>query len=141
MSSLTFQDLRVHYLVNCPKGLDIKSRSSQRLIHYKFGEWLTPILNAVRDQDTDQGDDGPGWGSHSRLFQGSLLPILLTSGALGDPVLFDTVVQHWLLAVDRDRIAVGLLYESPPVCITYYSAVCMALFLTKQYYSIERNKQ
>ena len=41
--------------------------------------------------------------------------VLLTSGALNDPVLFDTVVQHWLLAIDRDRIAVGLLL-SPPNC-------------------------
>ena len=40
--------------------------------------------------------------------------VLLTSGALSDPVLFDTVAQHWLLAIDRDRIAVGLSFESPP---------------------------
>ena len=36
-----------------------------------------------------------------------MLPVQLTSGALSDPVLFNTVVQHWLLAIDRDRIAVG----------------------------------
>ena len=39
-----------------------------------------------------------------------------TSGALSDPVLFDTVAQHWLLAIDCDRIAVGLSFESPPAC-------------------------
>ena len=45
------------------------------------------------------------------------MPVLFTFGALSNPVLFDTVVQHWLLAVDRDRIAVGLSFEFPPVCI------------------------
>ena len=30
-------------------------------------------------------------------------------------VLIDTVVQHWLLAINSDRIAVGLSFESPPV--------------------------
>ena len=40
----------------------------------------------------------------------------ITSGALSDPALFNTVVQHWLLAIDDDRIAVGLSLESPPVC-------------------------
>ena len=35
--------------------------------------------------------------------------ILLTSDALSDPVLFDTASQHWLLAIDRDRIAVGFV--------------------------------
>ena len=43
------------------------------------------------------------------------MPVLFTSGALSDLVLFDTVVQHWLLAIDRDRIAVGLSFESPPI--------------------------
>ena len=43
--------------------------------------------------------------------------VLLTSGALSNPVLFDTVVQHWLLAIDHDCIAVGLSFESPPICI------------------------
>ena len=42
--------------------------------------------------------------------------MLFKSGALSDPVLFDTVVQLWLLAIDCDRIAVGLSFESPPVC-------------------------
>ena len=42
--------------------------------------------------------------------------MIFTSGALSDPVLFDTLVQHWLLAIDRDRIAVGLSLESPPAC-------------------------
>ena len=46
------------------------------------------------------------------------MPVLLTSGALSDPVLRDTVVQHWLLAIDRDSIAVGLSFESPPVHTT-----------------------
>ena len=45
-----------------------------------------------------------------------LLPVLFTSSALSDPVLFDTVVQHCLLAIDLDRIAVGLSFETPPVC-------------------------
>ena len=44
-----------------------------------------------------------------------MLPVLFTPGALSDPVLFDTVVQHWLLAIDCDRIAVNLSFESPPV--------------------------
>ena len=48
-----------------------------------------------------------------------MLPVLFTSGALSDPVFFDTVVQHWLLAIDRDRIAAGLSFECPPVCIVY----------------------
>ena len=48
-----------------------------------------------------------------------MLPLLFTSGALSDPVLFESVVQHWLSAIDRDRIAVGLSFESPPVCITW----------------------
>ena len=43
-----------------------------------------------------------------------MLLVLLTSGALSDPVLFGTIVQHRLLAIDRDRIAVGLSLESPP---------------------------
>ena len=41
------------------------------------------------------------------FFQGWLLPVLLTSGALSDPVLFKTVVRHWLLTIDHDCIAVG----------------------------------
>ena len=36
---------------------------------------------------------------------------------VSDPVLFEAVVQHWILAIDRDCTAVGLLFESPPVCI------------------------
>ena len=39
--------------------------------------------------------------------------VLLTSGSLSNPVPIDTVVQHWLLATDRDRIAVDLSFESP----------------------------
>ena len=54
------------------------------------------------------------------FFQDCLLPVLLTSGALSDLVLFDTVVQHWLLAINRDRIAVGLSFESPPVCTKHH---------------------
>ena len=46
-----------------------------------------------------------------------MLLVLFTSGALNNPVLFDMVVEHWLLAIDRDCIAVGLSFESPPVCI------------------------
>ena len=42
------------------------------------------------------------------FFQGWLLLVLLTSVALRDPVPIDTVVQHWLLATNRDCIAVGL---------------------------------
>ena len=34
---------------------------------------------------------------------------MLTSWVTSDPVLFNTVVQHWLPAVDCDRIAVGLV--------------------------------
>ena len=51
----------------------------------------------------------PGQDPTASFFQGWLLSVLLTSGALSDPVPIDTVVQHWLLAIDRDRIAVGLL--------------------------------
>ena len=29
--------------------------------------------------------------------------------------LIDTVVQHWLLAIDCDCIAIGLSFESPPI--------------------------
>ena len=36
--------------------------------------------------------------------------------SISDPVLFESVVQHWLLAIDRDCIAVGLSFESPRVC-------------------------
>ena len=43
-----------------------------------------------------------------------MLPVPLTFG-VSNPVLFDIVVQHWLLAIDRDCIAVGLSFESPPV--------------------------
>ena len=50
------------------------------------------------------------------FFQGWLFPVLLASDALSDPVLFDTVVQHWPLAIDHDHIAVGLSFESPPIC-------------------------
>ena len=46
-----------------------------------------------------------------------MLPILFTSGVLSDLVLFDTVVQHWLLDIDSDCNAVGLSFESPSVCI------------------------
>ena len=41
------------------------------------------------------------------------LLVLLTSGALSDPVFIDTVVQHWLLDIDRNCIAVGLSFECP----------------------------
>ena len=44
-----------------------------------------------------------------------MLLVLLTPGALSDPVFVDTVVQHWLLAIGRDCIALGLSFESPPV--------------------------
>ena len=43
--------------------------------------------------------------------------MLFTSGALSDPVFFESVVKHWLSAIHRDRIAVGLSFESPPACI------------------------
>ena len=43
--------------------------------------------------------------------------MLFTSGALSDLVLFNTVSQHWLLAINRDRIADGLLFKAPLVCI------------------------
>ena len=42
-----------------------------------------------------------------------MLPVLLKSGALTNPVPFGTVVQRWLLATERDRIDVGLSFESP----------------------------
>ena len=51
---------------------------------------------------------------------------LLASGALSDLVLIDTVIQHWLLAIDRDCIAVSLSFESPPVCTT-----CKLLFVSQ----------
>ena len=44
-----------------------------------------------------------------------MLSVLFTSGALSDPAFFDTVSQHWLLAIGRDRIAVGLSFESPSI--------------------------
>ena len=40
------------------------------------------------------------------------MSVLLTSGALSDSVRIDTVVQHWLLAIDCDCITVGLSFES-----------------------------
>ena len=43
------------------------------------------------------------------------MPVLLTSGALSDPVLFDTVVRHWLLAINCDHIAVGLSLSLHPL--------------------------
>ena len=65
------------------------------------------------------------------FFQGSLLPVLLTSGALSDPVLFDAVVQHWLLAINCDRIAFGLLFESPLVCTScFLLSYVIMLFIT-----------
>ena len=42
--------------------------------------------------------------------------VLIKSGALSDPVPFDTMVQHSLLATDCDRIAVGLVFEFPSMC-------------------------
>ena len=39
--------------------------------------------------------------------------VRLTPGALSDPVLVDTVTQHWLWAIGCDCIAVGLLFQSP----------------------------
>ena len=61
-------------------------------------------------------EDGPGLGSHSRLFSGLIVigTVLLASGVLSDPVLFDTVVQHWLLATNHDCIAVGLSLSLHP---------------------------
>ena len=44
-----------------------------------------------------------------------MLSVQLTCGALSDPVLVDTIVQDWLLAIDHDCIAVGLSLESPPM--------------------------
>ena len=41
-----------------------------------------------------------------------MLLVLLTFGALSDPVLIDSVVQRWLLATDCDCIAVVLSFES-----------------------------
>ena len=35
-------------------------------------------------------------------------------GVLSDPVLIYAVVQHWLLATNRDRIAVGLSLSVHP---------------------------
>ena len=61
----------------------------------------------------------PGWDPTAGFFQGRLLPVLFTSGALTNPVLFNTVVQHCFLAIDRDHIAVGLSFESPPIYITF----------------------
>ena len=43
------------------------------------------------------------------FIQGWLLSVLFTSGALSSPVFIDTAVQHWLLAIDRDCMAVGCL--------------------------------
>ena len=40
---------------------------------------------------------------------------------INDPVLFDTVVQHWLLPIDRDRIAVGLSLSLHPVRTNWLS--------------------
>ena len=57
------------------------------------------------------------------------MPVLFTSGELSDPVLFDTVVQHWLLAIDCDRIVVGLSFESPPICTFYYSFFLLGAFV------------
>ena len=54
--------------------------------------------------------------SQQAFFQGWSLLELLTSGALSNPFLFNTVVQHLLLAIDHDPIAFGLSFESPPVC-------------------------
>ena len=34
---------------------------------------------------------------------------------LSNVILINTVVQHWLLATDRDHISVGLSFESPSV--------------------------
>ena len=39
---------------------------------------------------------------------------IVPQSALSDLFLIDTVAQHWHLAVDRDRIAVGLSFECPP---------------------------
>ena len=35
------------------------------------------------------------------------LSVMLTSVALSNPVVIDTVVQHWLLGIDLHCIAVG----------------------------------
>ena len=42
----------------------------------------------------------------------TLLSVLLTSGALSNPVLINTVVQRWRLATDRDCIAIGLSFAT-----------------------------
>ena len=55
----------------------------------------------------------PGQNPTAGFFQGWVLLVLLTSGALSNLVLIDTVIQRWLLAINRDCIAVGLSFESP----------------------------
>ena len=57
----------------------------------------------------------PGRDPTAGHFSGLIVAGLFTSGALSDPVLFESVVQHWLLAIDRNCITVGLSFESPPV--------------------------
>ena len=61
--------------------------------------------------------------------------VLLTSGALSDLILSAPVVQQWLLAIDRDRTAIGLLFESPPICIIYHqiTTILLSLLSTKKY--------
>ena len=56
-------------------------------------------------------------GSHSRLFSGMIvIGTVNIIGILSDPVPIFTGVQHWLLATNRDRIAVGLSLSLYP-CI------------------------
>ena len=58
----------------------------------------------------DPGRD-PTSGFYSGLIVASTVNIWCTKQS--DPI--HSVVQHWLLAIDRDHIAVGLSFESPPV--------------------------
>ena len=62
----------------------------------------------------DLGQD-PTAGFFSGLIVPGAVNIWCTNTCISDLVLIDTVVQQWLLAIDRDCIAVGLLFESPPI--------------------------
>ena len=68
----------------------------------------------------------PGRDPTAGLFSGLIVVGTVTSGALRDPVPFATVVQRWLLATDRDRIAVGLSFESPSMCKTVLQKLILA---------------
>ena len=65
------------------------------------------------------GKDGPRSGSYSRQFSGLLvIGTVDIIGVLSNPVpiYMYTVVQRWLLATDRDCIAIGLSLSLHP-CI------------------------